>query len=236
MKRLVRSVVLAILIAVFLISCKTVDSSADLTDEQYDYALHLVLDQAQEQAISELFKQLNEFKEPMVPQQYSIIVELSGRAPGLEHLVRQWYEVSSLAVLQLFGSLSDYVETLKSQISFQDPRTMAESGDESISLYYRSLFQDEMVEVIYESIRGWDYSVWNQCVIQYNAWAATRNMLYDEDNDILESTSDADKLARMFSVHLAQRFFTHLGTAEALIRTTPDPAMDPVLAVVLGLV
>ena len=37
MKRLVRSVVLAILIAVFLISCKTVDSSADLTDEQYDY-------------------------------------------------------------------------------------------------------------------------------------------------------------------------------------------------------
>ena len=74
MKRLVRSVVLAILIAVFLISCKTVDSGADLTDEQYDYALHLVLDQAQEQAISELFKQLNEFKEPMVPQQYSIIV------------------------------------------------------------------------------------------------------------------------------------------------------------------
>ena len=75
MKRLVRSVVLAILI-VLLISCKTVDSRADLTDEQYDYALHLVLDKAQEQAISDLFKQFNEFREPLVPEQFSRIEEL----------------------------------------------------------------------------------------------------------------------------------------------------------------
>ncbi len=236
MKRLFRPVVLALLIAVLLVSCKTVDSQADLTDEQYDYALHLVLDQAQEQAISDLFKQLNEFKEPMIPQDYSRIGELRGRAPGLEHLVQQWTEVSSLAVMQLFGSISDYVETLKSKISFRDPRTMAESGNESISLYYRSLFQDEMVAVIYESIHDWDYSVWTQSVIQYNAWAATRNLLYDEDNDTLDATTDIDKLARLFSEHLTERFFEHLGTAEALIRTTPDPAMDPVLAVVLGLV
>lgn len=236
MKRLFRPVVLALLIAVLLVSCKTVDSQADLTDEQYDYALHLVLDQAQEQAISDLFKQLNEFREPMIPSQYSGIEETKGRAPGLEHLVKQWFEVSSLAVLQLFGYFSDYAGTIKDRIVFRDPRSLAEAGDTSISLYYRSLFRDELLEVIYDSIHDWDYSVWTQCVIQYNAWAATRNLLYNEDNDTLDATTDIDKLARLFSEHLTERFFEHLGTAEALIRTTPDPDMDPVLAVVLGLV
>ena len=235
MKRLVRSVVLAILI-VLLVSCKTVDSRADLTDEQYDYALHLVLDKAQEQAISDLFKQFNEFREPMVPEQFSRIEELRGRAPGLDYLVRLWIEVSSLEVLQMFGSFSDYVDALKLSVEVRNPKSLSEAGDDSISLYYRSLFGDEMIQVIHESLLGLDFSVWTQCVVQYNAWASTRNMLYDEDNDILDATTDTDKLARMFSVHLMERFFVHLASAEALIRTTPDPDMDPVVAVVLGLV
>lgn len=235
MKRLVKLAVLASVLLMLIVSCKTTNPSASFTDEQYDYVLHLVLDQAQEQVIADLFKHFNEFKEPMVPEQYSQIDEFRGTAPGLDHLVRQWAESSSLAVLQVFGSFSDYVDQLKGTIVFENPRELLEAGDDSISRYYSSILCDDITQAIFSSIRDMDYSLWIQCVVQYNAWASTRSMLYNESHDILDAETDTDKLATMFSQHLASLFFEHVAAAESLIRTTPDPDMDNVQAQVLGL-
>ena len=235
MKRLVKLAVLASILLILIVSCRTADSSASFTDEQYDYVLHLVLDQAQDQAIADLFKHFNEFNEPMVPEQYSRIEDIRLTVPGMDHLVRQWSESSSLAILQSFNEFTDYVNTLKDKIAFEDPKYLIEAGDDSVSVYFRTLYQDELADAIFSSIQSMDYSGWYQCVVQYNAWAATRNKFYGESNEILDADMDTQALATMFSRHFASLFFKHLAAAESLIRTTPDPDMDNVEAQVLGL-
>ena len=235
MKRMVPSILIIMVSILVLCSCRT--TSADkFTTEQYDYALHLVLDQAQSQATTDLFKQFNEFKEPMVPKQYSAIVRLRDDIPGMDHLIKEWSEASTIFILQVYGQFTDYAETLKNSITFRDPKALLEEGDDSISRLFSSLYREDMARVISRSIKDMDFTLWHRTLIQYNAWAASRNMLFGESRELMDDTLDSEQLITMFSYHLADLFFEHLAASESLIRTTPDLTMDPIEAQVLGLV
>ena len=93
-----------------------------------------------------------------------------------------------------------------------------------------------MARVILRSIGDMDFTLWHRMLIQYNAWAASRNMLFNESHELMNDDMEAEQLITMFSYHLADLFFEHLAASESLIRTTPDLTMDPVEAQVLGLV
>lgn len=235
MKRMAGILLLIAVSILFLASCRTGRSEA-LTDEQYDYALHLVLDQAQEKATSDLFKKFNEFNEPMIPSAFSDIEKHRDDIPGMNLLIRQWSEASTLFVLQTYTDFTDYVETLKSKIRFKNPKTLLEAGDDSISTLYRSTYLNDMVDMISKHIQGMDFTLWRTMLIQYNAWISTRNKLYDEDNELLDADMESEELISVFSYHLANLFFEHLAASESLIRTTPDLSMDPIEARVLDLV
>lgn len=235
MKRMVSSVLIIMVSILILCSCRT-KSVDTFTTEQYDYALHLVLDQAQNKATADLFKQFNEFKEPMIPKQYSAIERLRGNIPGMDYLITQWSEASTIFILQVYGQFTDYAETLKNSISFRDPRALLEEGDDSIARLFSSLYREDMARVILRSIGDMDFTLWHRMLIQYNAWAASRNMLFNESHELMNDDMEAEQLITMFSYHLADLFFEHLAASESLIRTTPDLTMDPVEAQVLGLV
>ena len=236
MKRMAILILLIVLTTLIAVSCKSTGKAESFTDEQYDYALHLVLNQAQSKAISDLFKQFNEFNASMVPGRYSEIERLRDNIPGMDLLIRQWTESSSLLLLQGYGYFTDHIEKLKSRVTFKDPKTLLEAGDDSVSRYYGSLYLDDVARMFSQSIQSMDFSTWRKILIQYNAWAATRNRLYDEDNDLLDQEISSDELITVFSYHLANLFFKQVAASESLIRTTPDLSMDSVEAMVLGLI
>ena len=235
MKRMVMPILIIMVSILVLCSCRT-NSADTFTTEQYDYALHLVLNQAQSKATADLFKQFNEFKEPMIPRQYSAIESLRGDIPGMDHLIKEWSQESTVFILQVYGQFTDYAETLKNSISFRDPKALLEEGDDSITRLFSSLYREDMARVISRSIKDMDFKRWHKTLIQYTAWAASRNMLFGENRELMDDTLDSEQLITMFSYHLADLFFEHLAASESLIRTTPDLTMDPVEAQVLGLV
>ena len=229
-------ILLIVLTTLIAVSCKSTGKAESFTDEQYDYALHLVLDQAQSKATSDLFKQFNEFNASMIPGRYSEIEKRRDDIPGIDLLIRQWSESSSLFILQVYGSFTDYMEKLKNKVSFNDPKALLEAGDDSVSRYYSSLHLDDVAQVISRSIRDIDFTTLRKALVQYNAWASTRNRLYDEDNELFDAEIGNDELIELLAYHLASLFFRHMAASESLIRTTPDLSMDSVEAMVLGLV
>ena len=229
-------ILLIVLTALIAVSCKSSGKAESFTDEQYDYALHLVLNQAQSKASSDLFKQFNEFNASMGPGRYSEIERLRDNIPGMDLLIRQWTESSSLFLLQGYGYFTDHVEKLKSRVSFKDPKAMLEAGDDSVSRYYSSLYLDDIALMISRYIQTMDFSTLRKALIQYNAWASTRNRLYDEDNELLDTEIGNNELTEVFAYHLADLFFKQMAVSESLIRTTPDLSMDSVEAMVLGLI
>ena len=233
--RILTVLLAVILIPAILVSCRTA-SEPGFSDDDYDYTLHLVLDQSQEQALSELFMGFNEYRETMVPDRWSAIPEMRSEIPGMERLIRLWTETSTLFILQTYASFTDYAETLKTRIAFENPKAIFESGETSVSDYYRARFRTEMAGRIAVTLEGLDFSTWHEVVIQYNAWAATRNLLNDGETEAIVFSMDPQEEITVFSNHFADLFFEHLASAEALIRTTPDPDMDNVEAQVLGLV
>lgn len=236
MRNPVRFAVLLGIILLLCVSCKTTKDNESFSDEQYDYALHLVLDQAQEKATSDLFKQFNEFNESMVPEQFSEIELRRDDIPGMDLLIRQWSEEASLSMLQIYGNFTDYVEVLKSRISFRNPKALFDEGNDSVSAYYRSLYINDAAQMISKNIGTMDFTYWRQALIQYNAWASTRNRLYGENNELMDANISYENLVGIFAYHFASLFFKHLAACESLIRTTPDLSMDPLEARVLGLV
>ena len=236
MKRMAILILLIVLTTLIAVSCKSTGKAESFTDEQYDYALHLVLNQAQSKASSDLFKQFNEFNASMVPGRYSEIERLRDNIPGMDLLIRQWTESSSLFLLQGYGYFTDHVEKLKSRVSFKDPKAMLEAGDDSVSRYYSSLYLDDIALMISRYIQTMDFSTLRKALIQYNAWASTRNRLYDEDNELLDTEIGNNELTEVFAYHLADLFFKQMAVSESLIRTTPDLSMDSVEAMVLGLI
>ena len=236
MKRMAILILLIVLTTLIAVSCKSTGKAESFTDEQYDYALHLVLDQAQSKATSDLFKQFNEFNASMIPGRYSEIEKRRDDIPGIDLLIRQWSESSSLFILQVYGSFTDYMEKLKNKVSFNDPKALLEAGDDSVSRYYSSLHLDDVAQVISRSIRDIDFTTLRKALVQYNAWASTRNRLYDEDNELFDAEIGNDELIELLAYHLASLFFRHMAASESLIRTTPDLSMDSVEAMVLGLV
>ncbi|MBO4280135.1 MAG: hypothetical protein J5891_10080 [Spirochaetales bacterium] len=230
-----RSILIIMVSILALSSCRT-SSAETFSAEQYDHALHLVLDQAQSKATTDLFKQFNEFREPMIPKQYSAIERLRDDIPGMDYLITQWSEASTIFILQVYGQFTDYAETLKNSISFHDPKALLEEGEYSISNLFSSLYREDIARVISRSIRDMDFTLWHRTLVQYNAWASSRNMLFGENHELVDAEMEAQQLIDMFSYHLADLFFEHLADSESLIRTTPDLTMDPVEAQVLGLV
>ena len=231
----------AVMFAVFsilmiLVSCKSTQNTPLFSDEEIEHTVYYILSQADEKAVSSLFQNLNEIKEPMIPEQYVVMNEFRSEIPGLERLLSDWAGCMISFIIPLYDGFTDYTTMLAENQLFPDPEALLGSGTTSVSLYMRRLHQGEITQMIRPSLADLDLDYWRQAVIQYNAWVNTRAVLSGQTAEPLPSGQSDEEILDIFASHLADLYFKYLSSAEVMIRTTPDPEMDQTAARVLGLV
>lgn len=217
-----------------LASCAT--GSPTYSDAEADYTMHYVLEKAEEQTVSQLFMKLNRFTEPMVPDEYYVMVRMRDVVPGMDSILGNWAREASTYILGFYDSFREYSNSLVQSQTFTDPQALLSSGSSSASLYMRRLHYNEVRRVIRDSITEPDPAYWNEAILQYNAWVDTGSLLSGTTPRTLSAPSDTEGVADMLADYLTDLYFRNLAATETLIRTTPDPQMDNLAAQVLGLI
>ncbi|MBR2281587.1 MAG: hypothetical protein IJ863_03085 [Spirochaetales bacterium] len=235
MGRRIPTLLVLIIIAFTLVSCKTVATSADYDEETYESVYNLILDKSRSDAVLNLFISLNEGEEDMIPNEYSFLRDYRYRVPGLDRILTNWSRTTRGFLVPSFDTFQRFVSELFASVEKPDYRAIVESGGSPISLYLQQECSDAMTADIEGFISDIDVSAWNEAVVQYSAWANTRRLLYEEDNPEIVRGSTDDETRHMLAKHLVDLFFSVLQRYEFLFRTTPDPEMDSVAAAILGL-
>ena len=225
-----------IVILMILVSCKSTETAPVFSDEEIDVTLNYVLKKANDEAVSYMFRDLNELKENMIPEQYSAMDEYRSEIPGMDMLLTDWAAYTTSFIIPMFDDFTAYVKKIVENQKFADPRTLLNSGTSSVSLYMRRLHLNEITQTVRQSITGMDLSYWRMALIQYNAWVNTRAVLSGQEAKPLPADLSDEAFLDIIASHLADLYFNHLSSAEIMIRTTPDPDMDQTAARVLGLV
>ena len=225
-----------IFILIILVSCRSTETAPVFSDEEIEQTLNYVLIHSNDEAVSYMFRDMNELKENMIPEQYSAMDEFRNEIPGMDMLLTDWASYTTVFIIPMFDDFTSYTLQIAKSQKFTDPRALLDSGTSSVSLYMRRLHLNEITQTIRQSITDLDLSYWRMAVIQYNAWVNTRALLSGQEAKPLPSELSDASLLDIFALHLADLYFKHLSSAEVMIRTTPDPDMDQTAARVLGLV
>ena len=227
---------LLIVILFGLTSCETTESEErELTADECLYTLNYVLDLATDRAIPALFSDINNYKISMVPFQYDFLNTLRPSIPGMDRLLHLWEEDVISHIMPYFDEVHTYLESMVQGYQFQNPVELIESGISSISEDIRKNREAEMSEIIRYRLIGLDTEPWKNVAIQYNAWASSRENLYNEINPRISIDMLDEALITLLSHHLVDIYIRTLAFYEKLIRTTPDPTMDTVVSRVLGI-
>ena len=228
--------IILIVIALGLTSCETADNNEkELSPDECLYTINYVLDKATDKAIPALFSDLNSYKVSMVPSQYDFLDSLRFSIPGMDRLLRLWEEDVISCLMPYFDEIHTYLEAMLRSYQFQNPVELIESGISSVSEDIQKNRGAEMAQVIRLRLSGLDTGPWRNVAIHYNAWASSRENLYDESNPRIDIAMSDEALIGLLSRHLVDIYIRNLAFYERLIRTTPDPDMDPVASRVLGL-
>ena len=230
------ALILLFVIAFALTSCKTADTEErELSPDECLYTLNYVLDLATDRAIPALFSDINNYKISMVPSLYDFLNTLRPSIPGMDRLLHLWEEDVLSYIMPYFDEVHTYLEAMVQGYQFQNPVELIESGISSISEDIQAKRENEMAEVIRYRLTGLRTDAWRNVAIHYNAWASSRENLYGEKNPRIDTSMSDEALITLLSHHLVDIYIRTLSFYEKLIRTTPDPSMDPVVTRVLGL-
>ena len=225
-----------ILVLVLFESCATQGKKETvLTGDECRYTLGIVLRQATDAAIPALFVDASNYNISMVPSEYSYLDRLRTTIPGMDRLLRIWETDVLSFIFPYFGEFSVYLEAIPDSYVPEDPVGLIESGAGSLSADIRRTFGDEMTALVGKRLEGLETETWAEIVVQYNAWAHSMDNLYGLKYPAIDPGIPYETLLLMLSRHLADVYLDTLSSCEVLIRTTPDPDMDPVAARVLGL-
>ncbi len=222
-------VALAFLTAALASSCTTT-TTFNGSQEECDYALHYVLDKANENTMSKLFFRITETK-TLVSEDLSFILQYADEIPGMHRLLDDWTQSMSRYALDWFEGFTAYATSFAKDIQFDDPQEMVLESDFSAALAMESAYGEMILSYVKTTLEGADLTKWDEVAAQYNAWTRTRKALYGEENPSLGNVDIADDMAE----YIVQLYFDDLKASETLLRTTPDPNADPTAAKVFGL-
>jgi len=229
-------ILLVFVIAFGLTSCETAETEQrELSADECLYTLNYVLKLATDRAIPALFSDINNYKISMVPFQYDFLNTLRPTIPGMDRLLHLWEEDVLSHIMPYFDEVHTYLEAMVQGYQFQNPVQLIESGISSISEDIRKNREAEMAEVIRYRLTGLNTEPWRNVAIHYNAWAISRENLYNEINPRISVDMSNDAIITLLSHHLVDIYIRTLAFYEKLIRTTPDPTMDSVVSRVLGI-
>ena len=216
---------------ILLSSCMTMTPGSENFEFEYDYTLQLVKDQTQEQAVTEMFMALTSYRHTLIPNEYAFLETESPSIPGMGRLIQSWSTQVADFLLSNFNYLTNLSNEVLDTIEFENPQQMVETSDSSIAELYRQLYFSTIEKAIHERLHELNLGNWNAMVTQYNAWVATQELLGNGSGKPISESDIASKVSNL----VADLYFTYFTQKETLIRTTPNPDMDPTAARVLGL-
>ncbi len=216
-----------------LAGCATAVSEAELTEDAYFLAVETVALKARDNAVTNLFLHLNQGTEAMVPAEYSFLVSKRENIPGLDGLLKKWSATVSEFAVTRYTEYSEFAESVIVTPLIGNPRDLLDAGIDSVSSFFRSQLEEQMIQAVYAETENLDTSAWESILVQYDAWTATRKLLLQEENPAIdENDKDGRKIA---AKALIQAFFKYMEDSEVLFRTTPNPDLDSRTARILGL-
>lgn len=223
------AVAVALLFAILLSSCSTMNSF-DSSSEECNYAMHYVLGKANESTMSKLFFRITQTS-TFLPDDLQFMEQSKDEIPGMSKLLDEWTQSISTYTLDWFEGFKEYTSSLVENIEFQDPEALVLEGDTSGARTMESVYGEDIASYVKTTLEGADLSKWDELATQYNAWVTTRKALYGEE---IQPLGDVDLVGDM-SQYIKGLYFEDLKAAEELLRTTPDPNADPVVSKVFGL-
>lgn len=218
----------AMLVAALAASCTT--TAFNGSQEECDYALHYVLDKANESTLSKLFFRITE-TQTFISDDLSFILQHADEIPGIRKLLDEWTQSMSRYTLDWFEGFTTYTTSLAKDIQFDDPQRMVLESDFSAALTMESVYRESVLSYVKTTLAGADLTKWDEVAAQYNAWTKTRMAMYGEENPSLGDVDIVDDMAG----YICKLYFDDLKASETLLRTTPDPNADPTVAKVFGL-
>ncbi len=218
-----------LLCSFMLTSCSTA-RKFDSSKEECDYALHYVLEKANESTMSSFFFRITETN-VFLPNDLSFIVENANQIPGMKRLLDNWTLSMRTYTMDWFEGFKTLTSTLANQITFEDPEATVKESDFSATETMEKIYKERILSYIRTVLTSADLSTWEDVATQYDAWAKVRKTLFDEDVKPLENTNIVNDMAS----YICELYFEDLKTAETLERTTPNPNADPTVAKVFGL-
>lgn len=221
-------IALALLTATLATSCATTTFNG--SQEECDYALHYVLDKANESTLSKLFFRITE-TQTFISDHLSFILQHADEIPGIRKLLDEWTQSMSRYTLDWFEGFTTYTTSLAKDLQFDDPQKMVLESDFSAALTMESVYGESILSYVKTTLKGADLTKWDEVAAQYNAWTKTRMAMYGEENPSLGEVDIVDDMA----AYISMLYFEDLKASETLLRTTPDPNADPTVAKVFGL-
>lgn len=221
-------IALALLTATLATSCATTTFNG--SQEECDYALHYVLDKANESTLSKLFFRITE-TQTFISDDLSFILQHADEIPGIRKLLDEWTQSMSRYTLDWFEGFTTYTTSLAKGLQFDDPQKMVLESDFSAALTMESVYGESILSYVKTTLKGADLTKWDEVAAQYNAWTKTRMAMYGEENPSLGDVDIVDDMA----AYISRLYFEDLKASETLLRTTPDPNADPTVAKVFGL-
>ena len=219
----------AMLVVALASSCTTT-TTFNGSQEECDYALHYVLDKANESTLSKLFFRITE-TQTFISDDLSFILQHADEIPGIRKLLDEWTQSMSRYTLDWFEGFTTYTTSLAKGLRFDDPQKMVLESDFSAALTMESVYGESILSYVKTTLKGADLTKWDEVAAQYNAWTKTRMAMYGEENPSLGEVDIVDDMA----AYISMLYFEDLKASETLLRTTPDPNADPTVTKVFGL-
>lgn len=218
------------LICSFLLTSCTTVKKFNSSKEECDYALHYVLEKANESTMSSFFFRITE-TEIFLPDNLNFINENANQIPGMKKLLDNWTISMRTYTLDWFEGFKTLTGSLTEQIIFENPESLVLESDFSAAQTMENAYKERILSYVKTVLANADLSKWENVAAQYNAWVKVRKTLFDEDVQSLEGVDIVNDMAS----YICELYFEDLKAAETLERTTPNPNADTTVAKVFGL-
>ena len=234
--KILLTVLLALVLASFLVSCGTKMPKKKIevlrhepTEEEAAYAMETAVSTAVINAGQDLITTVLPSLD-FLPDSYLILKDYTDRVAGMNAIMENWRNYFRFYITQSMDGISEKVNAMLMQLEFDNPYEFVRSSNTSGTRYFVSLFGDQIRTEIKNVVEQADFTYLEKGRNQYNVYIRTTNFISSVKKNELEKVNAVTELTNK----LYNTFIELVAEEEDLFRTTPDPYGDPVVKAVFG--
>lgn len=220
-----------LLICFSLVSCGTavVYHNDKYTVEDADYALHVCLETANENARSIFYNRLFS-EESFIPDGYSVLNERRDVIPGMATLAENYRAYLSSFVLDRIQSVFEFTGKKIKNISLSNPLHLVIASDTSVSDAFLNMYKSDIKSQIESILKEADFSMLDKMILKYNSYVQSLSFIGEDYEPELKTANYSSVL----SDYITNLYCSTLRQSEELFRTTPSPYYDDKVTKIFG--